>query len=169
MSIKEKVAYLKGLAEGLGLDSDVKSEKLIAVMIDTMDEMADEIESLSANSLDIGDELDALSDDLADVEEFLFGDEDDDDYDEFDFDDDEDDGCGCGFCGGSALSYEVACPACSTEIELEESDLLLDSIACPKCGEILEFDFDDEFDDEDFEDEDFDLVDDDSSTKTESK
>lgn len=156
MSIKEKVAYLKGLAEGLGLDADAKTEKLISVMIDTLDDMAEEIDALNSNSLDIGEELDAISDDLADVEEFLFGDEDEDDeFDEFGFDDDEDeDGCGCGFCGGASLSYEVACPACGAEIELDESDLVQDSIACPQCNEVLEFDFDDDFEEEDEDDDD---------------
>ncbi|MCL2366167.1 MAG: hypothetical protein FWC75_03870 [Oscillospiraceae bacterium] len=153
MSIKEKVAYIKGLAEGLGLDSDVKTEKLIDVIIDTLDEMADEIEALNQNALDIGDELDAISDDLEEVEEFLFGDEDD-DYDDFDFDNDED-GCGCGFCGGGGFSYEVACPACGAEVELDESDLALDSINCPKCNEVLEFEFDE--DDFDFDDDDDDI------------
>ena len=162
MSIKEKVAYLRGLAEGVGLDSDVKAEKLVSVIIETLEEMAEEVDALGQNSLDIGDELDAISDDLADVEEFLFGDEDDEDFDGFEFDDFDDDfehddddenGCGCSFCGGSALTYEVACPACGAEIELDESDLILESISCPNCNEVLEFDFDDDFDDEDFDDE----------------
>ena len=154
MSIKEKVAYLKGLAEGLGLDSDTKTEKLISVMIDTLDDVADEIELLNENALDVGDELDAISDDLAEVEELLFGD-DDDDYDDFDFDDDDDEGgCDCAFCGGASLTYEVACPACGAEIELDESDLALESVTCPKCGEVLEFDFDDEFDEEAFSEDD---------------
>lgn len=162
MSIREKVAYLKGLAEGLGLDPDIKSEKLISVVIDTLAEVAEEIEDLKENALDIGEELDAISDDLAEVEDFLFGDEDDDDFDDFDFDDDDDecDGeCGCAFCGGASFSYEVACPACGAEIELDESDLILDSIACPKCGEVLEFDFDD-FDEDELDMVEFDENDD---------
>ncbi|MCL2226827.1 MAG: hypothetical protein FWB97_04280 [Oscillospiraceae bacterium] len=157
MSIKEKVAYLKGLAEGLGLDADSKTEKLMSVMIDTLDDMADEIKELNENALDIGEELDAISGDLAEVEELLYGgDDDDDDYDDFDFDDDDDDDeCGCAFCGGASLSYEVSCPACGAELELDESDLVSESVACPGCGEVLEFDFDDDFDDDDFdEDED---------------
>ena len=32
--MKEKVAYLKGLAEGLGLDKEGKEGKIIAAMID---------------------------------------------------------------------------------------------------------------------------------------
>ena len=149
MSIKEKVAFLRGLAEGLGMDPDVKSEKMISVMLDTLADIADEIEELNENALDIGEELDAISDDLAEVEDFLFGDDydDDDDYDDFDFDDDDDENdneCGgCAYRSGSSLSYEVACPACGAEIELSESDLALESVTCEKCGEELEFEFDD--------------------------
>jgi len=157
MSIKEKVAYLKGLAEGLGLDLAKKDEKLISAIIDTLSDMADEIEELNDNALDIGEELDAISDDLAEVEDFLFGEDyDDDDYDDFDFDDDSDDNddyddeCGCSYCNGASLSYEVACPACGAEIELNESDLALETVTCKQCGEELEFEFDD-YDDDEFD------------------
>ena len=155
MSTKEKVAYLKGLAEGLGLDSESKEGKLIAVIIDTLAVMADEIEELNENALDIGDELDAISNDLADVEDFVFDKDFDDDYDfdVFGDDDDEDDegDCDCEYCSGGSLSYEVACPACGAEMELVEEDLLRGSAKCVACGEELEFDFDSEDDDEDEE------------------
>ena len=147
MSITEKVAYLKGLAEGLGLDSSVKAEKLISVIIDTLSDIADEIDELSENDLNIGEELDELSDDLAEVEEYLFGDDyDDNDYDGFDFDDEDEDDDDRDY--GGSLSYEVVCPACEKEIELDEDDLALDSVKCPACGEVLEFDFSDDEDDE---------------------
>ena len=41
MEISEKVAYLKGLAEGLNLDTDSKEGKLIAAIIDVLDDMAE--------------------------------------------------------------------------------------------------------------------------------
>ena len=153
MSTKEKVAYLKGLAEGLGLDSDSKADKLFSAIIDTLSDMSAEIEELNENALDIGEELDAISSDLADVESFLYDDDfDDDDFDDFDIfdddDEDDDDDCDCELCKGGSLTYEVACPACGVEIELDEDDLELDSVKCPKCGEELEFDFDGDDDDE---------------------
>ena len=167
MSIKEKIAFLKGLAEGLGLNPESKVEKLISVIIDTLSAMADEIEELNENALDIGEELDAISDDLADVEEFLFDDDDDDDddddfsdFDDFDDDDDDDDDdfdddeSGCEFCSRDGFSYEVECPSCGAEIELRESDLILDSVRCTSCGEELEFDFEDDEDNEDEADSD---------------
>ena len=149
MTVSEKVAYLKGLAEGLKLDTETKEGKLISVIIDTLEDIAFELEELSDNALDIGDELDAMSDDLADVEEVLFGDDDE--------DEDEDgcscgdDACGCGDedcdCNDEECAYEVTCPSCSEDIVIEESDLEKGLIICPKCGEKLEFEFDEDEED----------------------
>jgi len=158
MSTKEKVAYLKGLAEGLSLDLESKEGKLITAIIDTLSVIAEDIEELNENALDIGDELDAISNDLADVEDFIFDDDfNADDYDDFDvFDDDEDDDldededeCDCEDCHGESYFYEVACPSCGAEMELDESDLARGSAKCASCGEELEFDFDSDEDDDD--------------------
>jgi hypothetical protein len=152
MTVSEKVAYLKGLAEGLKLDTETKEGKLISVIIDTLEDIAFELEELNENALDIGEELDAMSDDLADVEEVLFGDDDDDD------EEDDEDGCSCGdddcgcedddcCCEDDDCAYEVTCPSCGEDIVIEEADLEKGSITCPKCSEKLEFEFDE--DDED--------------------
>ena len=84
MTISEKVAYLKGLAEGLNLDTEKSKEgKLISVMIGIMEELAMTVEDLEENALNLGEEIDVLSDDLADVEEVVFEeDEDGEDYDD---------------------------------------------------------------------------------------
>ena len=50
MEISEKVAYLKGLAEGLDLDTESKEGKLIAAIIDVLDDMSEAL-------LDLEDEL----------------------------------------------------------------------------------------------------------------
>ena len=69
MTITEKVAYLKGLADGLAIDTEKSKEgKLISVMIDILEEMGMSIEDLEENATALGEELDAVSDDLADVE-----------------------------------------------------------------------------------------------------
>ena len=157
MSLLEKVAYLKGLSEGLGLDTESKEGKLLLVIIDTLSDMAEEIEELNENALDIGEELDAISDDLADVEEFLFDDDyidgDFEDFDDDDFDDDYDsDDCGCAFCNGDDFSFQVECPNCGVEIDINEPDLINGSATCPSCGEELELEFDDVDDEADEED-----------------
>ena len=66
MTISEKVAYLKGLAEGLNLDTEKSKEgKLISVMIGILEEVGLSIEDLEENVQALGEEIDAVSDDLA--------------------------------------------------------------------------------------------------------
>ncbi len=72
MEISEKVAYLKGLAEGLNLDTDSKEGKLIAAIIDVLDDMAEKFADIEDELCDVEDGLDAVSDDLSDVEETLY-------------------------------------------------------------------------------------------------
>ena len=82
MEISEKVAYLKGLAEGLALDTDTKEGKLIAAIIDVLDDMAEKFVDLEDELCDVEDGLDAVSDDLSDVEQALYELDDDVDEDE---------------------------------------------------------------------------------------
>ena len=82
MTISEKVAYLKGLAEGLNLDVEKSKEgKLISVMIGILEEVGLSIEDLEENALALGEEIDVLSDDLADVESVVFDEDEDDEED----------------------------------------------------------------------------------------
>ena len=115
MTISEKVAYLKGLAEGLDLDT-VKSKegKLISVMIGILEELAMSVEDLEENALNLGEEIDVLSDDLADVEEAVF----DEDGEEV-YDDD---------------WFEVECPTCGADILVDDEALVDGEVACPNCG-----------------------------------
>ena len=63
MTISEKVAYLKGLAEGLDLDTAKSKEgKLISVMIGILEEIGMSIEDLEENTVALGEEIDAISD-----------------------------------------------------------------------------------------------------------
>ena len=134
MEISEKVAYLKGLAEGLALDTETKEGKLIAAIIDVLDEMSIRFEDIDDNLVDLEDGLDAVSDDLSEVEEALY--EMDDDDEELD-DDDE--------------YFETTCPVCQEEIVFDEDTLDSGEIRCPNCGEKLEFDLGDDDKDEDKE------------------
>ena len=129
MEISEKVAYLKGLAEGLALDTETKEGKLIAAIIDVLDEMSIRFEDIDDNLVDLEDGLDAVSDDLEDVEDLVFEDwdEDDDEYEEDELDEDED-------------CYATTCPTCEETIYFDESILDEGEVICPNCGEKLEFD-----------------------------
>jgi hypothetical protein len=69
MTTSEKVAYLKGLAEGLGINGESKEGKIFAVMMDILEDVALDIEDLEQNAWDLGEALDQVSDDLAEVED----------------------------------------------------------------------------------------------------
>lgn len=132
MEITEKVAYLKGLAEGMELDTDKKVGKLLAAIIDTLDDIALELEDIKDEQAELADGLDAVSDDLEDVENVIFDewDEDDEDDGEYYYDDlDEDEEC-----------YATTCPTCEETICFDESVLEDGEVLCPNCGERLEFD-----------------------------
>lgn len=119
MTISEKVAYLKGLAEGLNLDTEKSKEgKLISVMIGILEELAMSVEDLEENALNLGEEIDALSDDLADVEDVVF-DEDEDEDDDEDYDDD---------------WFEVDCPTCGEPLVIDDEALAEGEVECPNCG-----------------------------------
>lgn len=133
MEITEKVAYLKGLAEGMELDVEKKEGKLLSAIIDILDDIALELEDMKDEQTELSDGLDAVSDDLEDVEDILYGtddDEEDDEDDEYYEDDlDEDEDC-----------YATTCPTCEETIYFDESILEDGEVVCPNCGEKLEFD-----------------------------
>ena len=126
MGISEKVAYLKGLAEGLKLDAESNEGKLFAAIIDVLDQMADEIADMQDEMVDLEDGLDAVSDDLSEVEESLY------ELDDEDDEDDEEEEC-----------FMTNCPECEEEVYFDESVLEDGEVICPNCGARLEFDLSD--------------------------
>ena len=99
MEILEKVAYMKGLAEGIGLDVKSKEGKLLKVMMDILDDMALELQDIRDEQGDLEEVLDAVSEDLSDVETYLF------DLDDEEEDEDEDGD------GGDEEVYQTTCQA----------------------------------------------------------
>lgn len=140
MTTAEKVAYLKGLMEGMNIDKESNEGKLFSVIADILNDVALDIEDIENDVYDLGEDVDAISDDLSDVEDYLFEDDDDEDYDDYDDEEDDEDPC----------FFEVTCPACEKTITVDDDVLALGSIQCPNCGEMMEF----EFDEDDEEDED---------------
>ena len=127
MEITEKVAYLKGLAEGMELNAEKKEGKLLLAIIDVLEDIALELSDIEDAQEELGEGLDAVSDDLEDVEDLLYG-EDDEPEDELD-DLGEDEDC-----------YATTCPTCEESIYFDESVLEDGEVICPNCGEKLEFD-----------------------------
>ena len=130
MTISEKVAYLKGLAEGLAIDTEKSKEgKLISVMIGILEEIGLSMEDLEENAEALGEEIDAISDDLSDVEKAVFDDEDEDDDDCCCDDDD---------------FFEVDCPNCGETLMIDESVLEEGVIQCPGCKQKFALDLSDD-------------------------
>ena len=154
MTISEKSAYLKGLMEGLSLDTETNEGKMIAAIVDLLGDMSKRVADIEETTIAISDELDEIEEDLDAIEDYILDEEDeDDDYeDEDDWndgeDDEEEDGEeGFDFGDEETTVYEVQC-ACGNIIDFDEDVLESGSIVCDKCGETLEFSFDDEEEDD---------------------
>lgn len=142
MNLTERISYIRGLAEGLQLDESKPEVKVINAIIELLDDMSYSVNDMEELYDELSAQVDEIDQDLADVETELYDDEDCDcdddcDCDCCDFDEDEDN-----------PFYEVTCGACGQQINVSEDVLLEGEIECPNCGELLEFDFSDLFDEE---------------------
>ncbi len=131
MTLSEKSAYLKGLMEGMKLDTETNEGKLISEIISMLQDVAENVSDLEEVVDCISDELDCIEEDLDNIDDYLM----DDDDDEYDF--------------GSETLYEVKCPTCGEVITIDEEMLDEGATTCPNCGEELEFDMEDEEPEED--------------------
>ena len=116
MDICEKIAYIKGLAEGLNLDETKPEGKILAAIIDLLGDITDEIYDIEEGCEEIIEQIDAVDEDLADLEEYVYEDE----YD----DDDDDCDCDCDCCDDEV--YEIECPACKINDLLDSNFLELE-------------------------------------------
>lgn len=143
MTLTEKVAYLKGLVEGLGIDETTSQGKVTKAIVDILDDMAVSILDLEDSTSELYEEVEALDEDLGNLEDDFYDDEDEDD----------DDCCDCDCCGDDDDEdfecdeiYEVECPNCHEEICIDGEILDMGSIECPNCGENLTFEIEEECD-----------------------
>lgn len=121
MSLAERAAYLKGLADGLELKAEKKETRIIKEMLDLMVEMAGDVDNIGADLTDLYDAMEQIDEDLSYVEQELFGDEHGDFADEM---------------------YEIVCPNCQETVHLDEEMLLGGDVICPACGEKIEIEID---------------------------
>ena len=152
MTISEKSAYLKGLMDGLKLNTEADEGKMIAAIVDMLGDLARKVTDIEDTTIAISDELDEIEEDLDAIEDFIM-DSDEEDWDEEDEDEeweeDEEEYGEEGFDFGDedSIIYEVTC-ACGTVISFDEETLEEGSIICDNCGETLEFSLEDDEDEE---------------------
>ncbi len=126
MTITEKVAYLKGLIEGMEIDVTAKEGKILKAIMDVLTDVAVSVEELEAMVDEMGEQVDTIDEDLDALET--------DYYDEY-YDEDD---CDCDCCDDEF--YDVTCPNCNEEFAVDEDTLLVGGVECPACGKHLEFD-----------------------------
>ena len=130
MDICEKIAYIKGLAEGLAIDDTTKEGKVLGAIIDLLADITEEICDIEDGCDELMEQIDAVDEDLAALEDIIY-------------EDDEDDcDCDCEDCDCDCEDevYEIECPACNDVIYLDAEMLEEDGMTCPNCGTELEFD-----------------------------
>lgn len=127
MDTTESLGYLKGLIEGLDLGDNKKETKVFSAIVDVLSNLVEDIDDMTDGVEMLADQVDAVDEDLADLEEYVYD----------DYDDDEEE-------------FEVECPLCNTPFTVDAETALNGSVPCPNCGEMLEFEVE-EADDEDAE------------------
>ncbi|MGI6065469.1 MAG: CD1247 N-terminal domain-containing protein [Bacillota bacterium] len=116
--LKQKVSYLQGLAEGMEISKESKEGKLISHIIEVLEGVAYTIDELRMQQDELEEYLETIDDDLNDLEEDFYVDEDDDNTD----------------------YVEVKCPKCNDIVcfdssILEDEDLI--EVTCPRCNEVV--------------------------------
>lgn len=138
MNLTDKMAYLRGMVDGMELDlTTTKEGKVLGQLLDVMQELTAYVGDLQSQVDELTEVCDILDQDLGDVEELLYEDDEEDAEDDvpyYAYEDDEDD---------DEDLYEAVCPSCNNVIALNESILEEGEMPCPCCGEMLEFDYSD--------------------------
>ena len=133
MSLSEKFAYLNGLISGLSLDETKKDTKVINNLVTLLEEMVKSVSDLETTVEEMRQQLDAVDEDLGEIEKDLYDDEPHDHPVKMPKSNSskKDD---------SEIYFEVTCPTCGDTIHLDDEIISRNEIDCPNCGEKLEFD-----------------------------
>ena len=145
MNLTEKSAYIKGLADGLELDKTTKEGKILAALLELVDEMAQAVADIQVDIEEIDEDLDYLNeyveeldDDLEVVEDFLDEETMDEDDEDEDWDDDFECDGDCEGCDGCDCEddeyFEIVCPSCGETVCFDQ-ELDPENLICPACGE----------------------------------
>ena len=94
MKTSEKVAFIKGLMEGLALDASKPETKVLNLMADVLEELAASNNALIEENIKLKEYVEEIDEDLGTLEEVVYTEDDEDDYyddDDYGWDDEDDD------------------------------------------------------------------------------
>jgi ribosomal protein S27E len=115
-NIKERVAYLQGLTQGLNVSNQSAEGKLLINIIDVLDDMAEEFNNIQMVQDDLETYVESMDEDLTDLEEEVYEDVDREEL------------------------VEVQCPSCHETVSFDASLLEGDEdleVSCPHCGDTV--------------------------------
>lgn len=124
--LKERVSYLKGLAEGMQISDATNEGKLLKTIIDVLDDFALSVEDIEEIQEQLSEQVDNIDEDLAEIEKEVY------DLDEEEEEDEE-------------INFsEIECPHCNEKISVDV-DMIDDegnTIECPSCHEKIDLEWD---------------------------
>ena len=122
--LTDRISYLQGLAEGMKLNPDKDSHRLILGILDVLGEVGQSFEALAESHGELSDYVESIDEDLADLEADLYDDEDEDVAEDDD--------------GEFESTIEYECPPCGAKINIAPDDVDFDEESlCPNCGKEL--------------------------------
>jgi hypothetical protein len=122
--LKEKVSYLRGLAEGMQISDATNEGKLLKAMLEVMDDFALAIDDMEEIQEQLGEQVDTIDEDLAEIERVVFDEEEDDENDDF-------------------CVSEIECPYCKEKIVIDDEVVNeeTETLECPSCHKSIELDW----------------------------
>lgn len=132
--LKERVAYLRGLAEGMQISDSTNEGKLLKAMLEVLDDVALAVDDVEEVQEQLSEQVDNIDEDLAEIERVIFDEEDEDD---------------------DMFFAEIECPYCNETISIDEDmiDDDGDTIECPNCHKQIELEWECDCEDCDGHDE----------------
>ena len=115
--IYEKLAYIKGLSDGLDIKEDTKEARLLLSIVDMLEDFVDIMADIQENQEELEEYIESIDEDIADIEDEMFAFEDEEDFN----------------------TVEVSCPNCGETIYVDE-ELICDEdieIVCPRCNKVI--------------------------------
>ncbi len=132
--LKERVSYLKGLAEGMQISDSTNEGKLLKAILEVLDDVALAVDDVEEVQEQLTEQIDEIDEDLSEIESLIYDDEDECCDDECC--DEEEDGE-----EEEEIDAEFDCPHCGETVNLADAYMKKDSVLCPHCNKEIEIEW----------------------------